>query len=52
MQLQGVVMLLAALLALTKAQQRKWGCGGIFRQPGYVKGGPGCELPVGFVGQP
>lgn len=55
MRFQGAIVLLAALLALATAQQRKWGCGGeggIFRQPGYVRGGPGCELPVGFVGQP
>lgn len=55
MRFQGAIVLLAALLALATAQQRKWGCGGggrIFRQPGYVRGGPGCERPVGFVGQP
>lgn len=26
--------------------------GGVFRHPGCAGGGPGCELPVGSVGQP
>lgn len=52
MRLHGAIVLLAALLALVTAQQRKWGCGGVFRHPGCAGGGPGCELPVGSVGQP